>query len=120
VPGPANPPTGIFQGILNGSAGSPGCGSVHNEGEGYFRVTVISNGRRMVPVGNSSYCSGIVVSKILAPSDFKVAINPTTAKAFVRLHSPDGQKSATYHVRLARTGDGWQVSSASGTAIGVH
>ncbi|MGH2926047.1 MAG: hypothetical protein ACRDK1_08765 [Solirubrobacterales bacterium] len=69
--GAANPPTGVFQGILNGSVGSPGCGSVHNEGEGYFRVTATSNGRRIVPVGNSSYCSGIVVSKILAPSDFK-------------------------------------------------
>ena len=69
--GAANPPTGVFQGILNGSSFSRGCGSVHNEGEGYFRVSVTANGRRIVPVGSSGYCGGIVVSKILMPSDFK-------------------------------------------------
>ena len=67
----ATPPTGVFQGILNGSSGATGCGSVHNEGEGYFRVKTTPSGRRIVPVGNSGYCGGIFVSKILAPSDFK-------------------------------------------------
>ena len=66
----ANPPTGVFQGILNGSSGASGCGTVHNEGEGYFRVQATSNGKRIVPVGSSGYCGGISVSKILAPSDF--------------------------------------------------
>jgi hypothetical protein len=66
----ANPPNGVFQGILNASTGPTACGTRHNEGEGYFRVVTSSTGKRIVPVGNSSYCGGLAVSKIVAPSGF--------------------------------------------------
>jgi len=67
----ATPPNGIFQGIVNGTShSSPVCGTVHNEGEGYFRVKPNSNGiKKIFPVGNSNYCGGLSVSKIQAPSD---------------------------------------------------
>ena len=68
----ASPPKGIFQGIVNGTSHSPPvCGTVHNEGEGYFRVKRNPNGsKKIVPVGsNSNYCGGLSVLKIQAPSD---------------------------------------------------
>jgi hypothetical protein len=69
----AKPPTGVFQGIVNGTPHSPVvCGTVHNEGEGYLRVKRTSNGgRKIVPVGNSNYCGGLLSSltKIQVPSD---------------------------------------------------
>lgn len=108
--GAANPPTGVFQGILNGSSFSRGCGSVHNEGEGYFRVSGTSSARRIVPVGNSSYCNGIVVSKILFPSDFKCnQLNATLTPNRIALSNgafnhtgtePIGPMGANRHVHV--------------------
>jgi hypothetical protein len=46
------------------------CGTVHNEGEGYFRVKKTSSGKKIVPVGTSSYCGGFSDPHITAPSDF--------------------------------------------------
>ena len=67
----ASPPIGIYQGIVNGTSHSPVvCGTVHNEGEGYFRVKRNQNGiKRIYPVGNSNYCGGLSVDKIQAPAD---------------------------------------------------
>ncbi len=67
----ASPPIGIYQGIVNGTSHSPPvCGTVHNEGEGYFRVKRNQNGvKRIYPVGNSNYCGGLSVAKIQVPSD---------------------------------------------------
>jgi len=67
----ASPPIGIYQGIVNGTSQSPPvCGTVHNEGEGYFRVKRNQSGvKRIFPVGSSNYCGGLSIPKIQAPSD---------------------------------------------------
>jgi hypothetical protein len=63
-------PTGIYQGIVNGTGGSSFCGSVHNEGEGYFKLRRNPNGTRSIVGFNSSnYCGGIAVPRIQAPAD---------------------------------------------------
>jgi hypothetical protein len=64
-------PTGIYQGIVNGTSHSPlVCGTYHNEGEGYFKLRRNPNGTRSIVGFNSSnYCGGISVPKIQAPAD---------------------------------------------------
>jgi hypothetical protein len=63
-------PTGIYQGIVNGTGGASFCGSVHNEGEGYFKLRRNPNGTRsIVGFNTSNYCGGISVPKIQAPAD---------------------------------------------------
>jgi hypothetical protein len=64
-------PTGIYQGIVNGTSHSPlVCGTYHNEGEGYFKLRRNPNGTRsIVGFSSSNYCGGIAVPKITAPAD---------------------------------------------------
>ena len=53
-------PTGIYQGIVNGTPHSPlVCGTYHNEGEGYFKLRRNPNGSRsIVGFNTSNYCGG--------------------------------------------------------------
>jgi hypothetical protein len=63
-------PTGIYQGIVNGTGGASFCGSVHNEGEGYFKLRRNPNGTRsIVGFNTSNYCGGVAVPRIQAPAD---------------------------------------------------
>jgi hypothetical protein len=64
-------PTGIYQGIVNGTSHSPlVCGAYHNEGEGYFKLRRNPNGTRsIVGFNTSNYCGGLAVPQITAPAD---------------------------------------------------
>lgn len=105
----AGPPAGVYQGIVNGSVGSPGCGSTHNEGEGYFRV----KSGKVVPVGTSGYCHGIEVDKITAPTDFRCnQLNATLTAGHIPIngksfdhtsHEPIGPVGASRKVRVSGT-----------------
>jgi hypothetical protein len=63
-------PLGIYQGTVTGTGGGSFCGTVHNEGEGYFKLRRNPNGTRsIVGFNTSNYCGGISVPRITAPAD---------------------------------------------------
>ena len=110
-------PLGVFQGIVTGTSHSPlVCNAYHNEGEGYFRVKQTSAGKRVVPVGNSSYCGGIVIDSIVAPSNFscnaynanlKAKSIPIASGAFDYTgDAPIGMNGSNRHVRFKGHWDG--------------
>ncbi len=71
---------GVYHGVINGTPNT-NCGG--NEGEGFFRL----KNKKIVPVDSSSFCgSPIVVSEILAPSDFQCnQLNANLKKTSVKV-----------------------------------
>jgi len=79
------PKAGVYHGTVGGTVATR-CQS--DEGEGYLRVT----GRTIVPVGNGSSCgfSGLVLSKILAPSSFACnQFNANISTASININARD-------------------------------
>jgi hypothetical protein len=118
-------PTGIYQGIVNGTAHSPVvCGTVHNEGEGYFKLRRNPNGSRsLVGFNSSNYCGGLVVPQITAPADplnnctsknatfASGTVIPLSQGAFDKTATvPIGDPPAPYTNRILRFKGSWDPS----------
>lgn len=118
-------PTGIYQGIVNGTSHSPlVCGTYHNEGEGYFKLRRNPNGSRsLVGFNSSNYCGGIAVPQITAPADplqnctsknatFAAGtVIPLSQGAFDKTATvPIGDPPAPYTSRILRFKGSWDPS----------
>jgi hypothetical protein len=118
-------PTGIYQGIVNGTTHSPlVCGAYHNEGEGYFKLRRNPNGSRsLVAFNSSNYCGGIAVPQITAPADplqnctsknatfASGTVIPLSQGAFDKTATvPIGDPPAPYTNRILHTTGTWDPS----------